>query len=143
MSRLVRGKRPGASAFAGRPRGEAAREYGERVAKYVPAEIIAVYLTLTPVILSGTDDGTTRRTVLLAVVLGVGVVLTPVYLLRFAEEGAPKVLHLVIATIAFVVWAYGIGGFFTDIGWYDAVVAAVVVGLFSLVSGAFVPTQES
>lgn len=45
MSRLVKPATRGAKMFSGSNKGEAAQEYGERVAKYVPGEIIAAYLT--------------------------------------------------------------------------------------------------
>jgi hypothetical protein len=141
MSRLVEGKQPAASAYAGRSGKQAAADYGERVAKYVPAEIIAAYLALLPIVLGDAADGTTKRTTLLAIVFGACLVLTPLYLSRFVEAGKPKWMHLIVSTVAFVVWAYAIGGFFTDIGWYDKAAAAILITFFSLVSGLFVPTQ--
>lgn len=140
MSRLI-------ERVQGRPKlfaegGEGAKEYGERIAKYVPSEIIAAYLALLPVVLAGTDADTTKRTVLLAVILAVGLVFTPLYLRRFEGSSKVKKYHLVISTAAFLVWSYSIqGGLFDDVGIYDHVVAAILLTIFTLASGLFAPTE--
>ncbi len=141
MSRLIEPAPAGNKLFAGEGKGEQAQEYGERVAKYVPAEIIAAYLTLLPLVLSGTDPDTGRRTAYLAIILSIGVIFTPLYLWRFPGTKRIKVFHLIISTLAFVVWAYSIPeGLFGDVGIYDRVGAAILLVVFTLASGLFAPS---
>jgi hypothetical protein len=55
MSRLVQAQPRGAKAFGG-DKDHDVKDYLDRVAKYVPSEILTAYLTLLPVVI-----GTTRR----------------------------------------------------------------------------------
>jgi hypothetical protein len=144
MSRLIDPVPRGGKLFAaGDTTGQKAQTYLERVAKYVPAEIIAAYLSLLPVVLAGTSADTTRRTVWLAVIFAIGAIFTPLYLWRFPGDLKVKWYHLVISTAAFVVWTYSIrGGLFDDVGIYDTVGAAVSLAVFTLASGLFAPTAS-
>jgi hypothetical protein len=143
MSRLIDPIPRGGKLFSGDDKEEKAQHYLERVAKYVPAETIAAYLTLLPIVLSGTDAETTRRTVWLAVIFALGALFTPLYLWRFPGELKVKWFHFVISTAAFVVWVYSIrGGLFDDLGVYDTVAAAVSLVTFTLASGLFAPTAK-
>ncbi len=143
MPRLISPVPGGGRLIAGGHDGKKKEEYGERVAKYVPAEVIAAYLALLPLVIAGSSAGSSRRTVLLAVILGIGVVFTPLYLWRFPAEKNVKKFQLVISTLAFVVWSYSIPeGLFDDIGIYDQVVAPIALVVFTLASGLFAPTKE-
>ena len=105
----------------------------EKVAKIIPGEIIAVYLFcigLVPLI----------RAVFLQPWFYYGIfvvclVLTPVYLNWQAEKGRPKMGHLIVSTLAFVLWAYAVSGAVMCPSIHDAAVASIFIGLFSLVSG--------
>lgn len=144
MGRLIDPIPRGARLFSGGDKGEKTQEYLERVAKYVPAEVIAAYLALLPVVLSATDPDTTRRTIWLAVIFGLGVVFTPLYLWRFPGASSVKWFHFVVSTTAFVIWVYSIrGGLFDDVGGYDTVGAAVSLAAFTLLSGLLAPTGGS
>jgi hypothetical protein len=149
MARLVKPGPTGLEVFkvSGGGKGAASggkAEYAERIAKYVPAEVIAAYLTLLPIVLGGSDPDTHRRTILLAVIFGLGVLFTPAYLWRFRAQGNAKLYHFVISTLAFVIWAYSIPeGLFDDVGAYDKVIAPILLVVFTLVSGLFAPDQPA
>jgi len=129
--------------FAGDSNREKSQEWAERVAKYVPAEVIAAYLALWGIVLSGTEADTDRRTILLGVIFGIGVIFTPLYLWRFPGDLEVKKFHVVLSTLAFVLWCYSIrGGFLDDIGLYDSVVASILLVTFSLASGFAAPTER-
>ncbi len=141
MSRLVSPIPVGASAFGDTDgdTGKVVRDYLERLAKYVPAEIIAACVGVVPLV-SATSAGV-LRIVLLSVLFAGCAVATPFYLNLRAENGKPKRMHLMIGTVAFVLWAYCVGtGLFHAVGIYQPGVAAVALVLFSLASGAFGPT---
>jgi len=138
---LVDAKPPGARAFADAPDNKkAVQDYLERVAKYVPAEIIAAYLTGLPVVTATTTEDTTGRTVLYGVLLLGCVIFTPLYIKFMAEDNQPRRTQQWIGIAAMLIWAYSIGGFFTDIGWYHAGVAALTIIFFSLGTGLAIPT---
>jgi hypothetical protein len=142
MPRLVDAKPAGANAFSGGADGQnPAQDYLERVAKYVPAEVIAAYLAVVPII-TATTDGGTLRTTLHAIIFAACLILTPLYLSFMAQAGQPKRIHMLIGATAFLVWGYSItGGFFADVHWYQAGIAVVVLIIFSLASGLIAPTQ--
>ena len=70
MARLVTPRPAAGGLFASGAPSDAVKEYFERVAKYVPAEIIAAYLTALPVITGTTDEDSGLRTGLYAVLFG-------------------------------------------------------------------------
>ncbi len=61
----------------------AIKEYGERVAKYVPGEVLAVYASAVQLI-STKDAGTPVRLWLFAAVAALCAIITPMYLGRFS-----------------------------------------------------------
>lgn len=141
MARLVRAKRVGERAFAADAGKKAIQDYLERVAKYVPAEILAAYLTALPIISGTTDSGSKTRKTYFAILLIGCAILTPFYLNFMAESDQPKRTHLIVGSFAYLIWVYSIGGFFTEIGWYQEPAAALLLIFFSLVSGLIVPTE--
>lgn len=93
MSRLVEARPRGARAFSGNG-AQDVKDYLERVAGYVPAEILAAYLTLLPIVIGTTTTQTSLRLFLLAVILfGLGAINVP-YLRRAAQAGKPKRKHI-------------------------------------------------
>lgn len=134
MSRLVEPRSKGAKLFSDEGPGDG---IPQRVAKYVPAEIIAVYLFLLPIVINGTDAGSSKREVLLAVIFAICLIATPLYFWRFRDVSKKvRWYHVVLSTFALVVWVYSIpGGFFDAVGGYDSIAAAIIMAVFSLVSG--------
>jgi hypothetical protein len=83
--------------------------YRDRVAKYIPGEVVVLYLGLVG--LAASLPGGATNTVLL-ICFAIGVLATPVYLLaKFRREKVQlglrlKVAQVLIATVAFVLWAW-------------------------------------
>jgi len=140
MSRLVPPSQRGAKAFSGN-RAKDVKDYLDRVARYVPAEILAAYLTLLPIVVGTTGDRPNVRIGLLAVILfGLGLINVP-YLLRAAPPGEPKRKHIIVSTVAYLAWTYSIGGFWTSLGLYHEAVAAILIVFVSLGSGLVIPYE--
>jgi hypothetical protein len=113
-----------------------ARGYLERVAKYVPAEIVAAYLTMNGFI--GAADPP-RRPALYLFSFGAALACTPAYLAAMAKPGQSRGLHLAVSTLAFIVWAYSLDGAFREFALYDPVVSSLALVVFTLLSGLFAP----
>lgn len=125
-------------------------QYQDRLVKYLPAESIALY-TLTDKALVAyyglAPDGTTKLPAdwLLhycpwALFL-LGLVGTPIYLWRQRKAGQPWKMHAIIGTIAFVLWAYTLGGsLFILNHWYNALLASLLAPIFTFVAGLFEPS---
>lgn len=138
MSRLV----IPASKLGTRTQGKAAGDdYLDRVAKYVPAEVLGVYLAAQSLIVAGSDPGSPRRKWSFAIVALVLTVLTPLYLRQRAERGQPWRKHGIVGTISFLVWAYAMAEAARTFGFYDGLIAGIVVLLFSAVSGLVLPVE--
>ena len=117
--------------------------YADRVAKYIPGEVVATYLFLLT-ILSEADRTAGWLEGMYIGVFVLCLVVTPFYMWKRASKEDPRIYQAVMSTIAFAVWAYSLGGVF-DIVWkvYAAIPAAVGLAAFTLISGAIVPKKPS
>jgi len=141
MGRLVDPKPANVSLLESISGRDATKEAAARIAKYVPAEVLVPYAAATAGIVGATAPHSITRLVDLLVAFALGLIATPLYLNSRAEHGQPRVLHLVVATGAFVAWSYGTGGFWKDLGWFQVATAALVIFGYSLLSGLAVPTE--
>ena len=112
-----------------------------KVAKLVPTEIVAGYIPLVAAAEAITDKKDTQFTLAFVAFL-IGLVLTPIYLIIVGKPtNLAQKVSIIIATVAFVLWAYLLGGPFAlenmnNYLWqYDKRVAAFVVGAFTWVMG--------
>lgn len=139
MSRQVVTSRDIAAAGAGPPGGPApladmggpmvapapvSDNYTGRLVKYIPSEVIAVYLTMTGIL--ATQEAP-------PVGLSVGIfllmlALTPVYLSRM--EGVKK-KQLALSTLCFLVWAFALGQPPFNLLNIDPIYAALILPLFT------------
>jgi len=102
-----------------------ADSYADRLLKYIPSEVIAVYLTVDAILKSATD----MRIPVLWVVFLVLLVATPFYLWRVAN--IVKKDQIAISTLAFIVWVFAMGGPFISLSFYHPVYGAVALPLFT------------
>ena len=114
--------------------------YLGRVAKYVPSEIVALYLPLIKFIeSSGATEAKSLRLWLYGTSFLVFVVLTPIYFTKLAKPDDGLRVQRVVSTIAFVFWAYSLGGIFSELGIQNDLIAGVSLILFAAISGAIKP----
>lgn len=122
---------------AGGPTEATPDDYSARVMKYIPAEVVAVYVFVDGIIKQSTD-ATTLPTLMWSV-FGVILVLTPLYLWRVQKVG--KWVQLLICTLAFAVWVFSMGGPFVNLEWYKAIYGAVLLPLFTFAVGILEPPK--
>ncbi len=139
--------------------------YQDRIAKYIPGEVIAGYMALDRTLVPSKEAFAQKANLIresvagadpaiqLAVhnakpllLLAIGLIFTPLYiwnLARTAESDAPWRMQAVISTLAFLVWAYAIQGSAFIVGpaanSYAGDNASALVILFTLLSGVFGP----
>ena len=150
MSRLVELKPANAPSgsfeFAGGEGGwqERVKEYGERVAKYVPAEVLAFHTVAVQLIL--TKEGPNHHVFRLWAFAVFGLVAwigTPLYLGMFTRNRRQRRINQIVASIAFGVWAYAFpAGWFAELGWHDPVAAGLLMLLFTFFSGLYQPRAK-
>lgn len=111
--------------------------YATRVAKYIPGEILAAYVAMLGIIETVGDAQLKKWLFLAALVLCA--VFTPIYFIKAAEDGEPRTVHVVVSSLAFLVWAYSLDGYFGVMEIYHAAVGSFLLIVFTLASGAIVP----
>ena len=147
MSRLVKAKpKNNLQATVANVDGQTpSKQYLERVAKYVPAEIIAAYTAINGA-LSGTP--TEIKYWVLIVSFGVCAIFTPIYFGIVSERNNPsKVTQQIVSFFAFLIWAYSTtneNSIFSKEywNWYYSGIATGLLVLFSLISGFIVPKEK-
>jgi len=142
--------------------------FTERLVKYIPAEVIGAYLSLENLlnlrevvtkakvapVAGATTEAVAQAQGVVAVhgpriagiVFLLGLICTPIYIWQQGRSsGSPWATHAFVATMAFAVWAYAMGGsfFLQNFGnltqLYDSQIAAAGLVAFTLVSGAVKP----
>jgi hypothetical protein len=91
--------------------GGPAQNYVERVAKYVPVEIIVAFTALRAVVPAHGSPDAIPATAELAIYFAL-VALTPAYLIKLGGNVPAKRLQVAVSTVSFVVWSYALGGSF-------------------------------
>jgi len=111
--------------------------YIDRLVKYIPSELVAVYLSLDAICRSAESTEIWIRWSVLAFAL----IATPLYLWRAA--GVRKRTQLCMSTAAFLVWAFALGGPFAQLSWYKPIYGAVLLPAFTFVAPLVVPLKSS
>jgi hypothetical protein len=111
--------------------------YRERLFKYIPAEVITLYLGLNAIVASA--DGAPHF--LYWVIFFAGLIGTPYYLWRI--QNVTTTTQLLVSTAAFAVWVFALGGPFTDISGYKQVYGALLLPLFTFFVAGISPGQAN
>jgi hypothetical protein len=134
MGRLVEPR----AAVRTRGVGDSGNDYIERVAKYIPGEVVAGYLAIMGMI-EAADEKNAARLGLAWAVFVIGVIVTPIYLTMVGKPIGQQKITIWISTFAFVVWAYALGGPFKLSEIHNGLLGSVAVGVVTWLSGLFVP----
>jgi hypothetical protein len=136
--RLFLGPDPGGSGSHG---GDG---YLDRLIKYIPAEIIALYLGAANVV-PQTDH---NRLTALWIIAGLAAVCTPAYMYFTTHKNDAPTLwsQIIISSIAFPVWVYAIGGpFEATFSWYkdERWIGAIVIMFGTFLAGIYQPVEKA
>jgi len=109
---------------------ETSDNYISRLLKYIPSEIVMVYVSIEGVLRSAYSINPTRLEQGLWILAGVLIFLTPLWLWRVMR--VKSFSHLFVSTISLLVWMFAIGGPFTTFDWYHPSLGAVALPLYTL-----------
>jgi hypothetical protein len=102
-----------------------ADKYSDRLLKYIPSEIIVLYLSLDTTIRSaGKTDALLYWFIFIA-----GAVFTYLYLYRVQK--VKKQVQLILSVVAFCIWVFAIGGPFSYLSWYDPIYGGILLPIFT------------
>ncbi len=105
--------------------------YIERLFKYIPSEIILLFVTCEKIILS-------QSTIPVSLYWAISIfclLATPLYLLFVAK--VKKVSQLIISTLSFAVWVFALGGPFSFLSWYKPLYGAISLPIFTFLISFF------
>jgi hypothetical protein len=101
--------------------------FTDRLLKYIPAEVVAVYVFVEGIIRqSATPE---QQNTIFWTVFIILWVCTPLYLWRV--QHVTKVIQLIVSFLAFFVWVFALGGPFVSFGWYNPIYGAVLLPLYT------------
>ena len=101
--------------------------YKERLIKFIPAEVVTLYLTVYGIASAARDE--IPFEVFIWIIFAVGIIGTPLYL-RFVER-VRGLSHIIISTLAFAVWVFALGGPFLQLSWYHQVYGAILLPIYT------------
>lgn len=114
------------------------KEYLDRVAKYIPTEVVVAYISA-----NGLAESASKPEIIFPLIFVACFVCTPIYITRFTTTSKEAWTNGIMALFAFVIWAYATGGgLFKYWGCYDAPTASVLLIIFTLASGLIQPTTK-
>jgi hypothetical protein len=115
-----------------KPPGQSAADgYTTRLLKYVPAEVVALFITLDALVRSSPELSP-------AVYLGIFLFClagTWLYLWRVAR--VRKQAQLLISTVAFAVWVFALGGPFAHFDWYAPIYGGLLLPVFTFAAAVY------
>jgi hypothetical protein len=123
----------------------AADSYIERIAKYIPGEVLAFFIVINAILNQAVQTGgkgalmagIPAMTVAQGVLL-VCMALVPLFVWYVREKGDAWVINACVSTLAFPFWAYALGATaFVD--HWDGNLAAIALATFTVVSGLVSP----
>jgi hypothetical protein len=122
--------------------------YLERIAKYVPGEVLAFFIFINVILEQAVKTG--GKTAMMAGLpvttvaqgaLVVGLVLTPLFVWYVREDGDAWITNAFVSTLAFPFWAYALGAVAFEDHW-DGNLAAILLATFTVMSGLITPRAK-
>jgi hypothetical protein len=122
-----------------------ADNYIERIAKYVPGEVLAFFIVINAILnqavatagKSASMAGIPVMTVAQGVLI-VCMILVPLFVWYVREQGDAWLINAFVSTLAFPFWAYALGATALIDHW-DGNLAAILLATFTVVSGLIAP----
>lgn len=116
--------------------------YFDRVVKYIPADVVGLWLFATGLIAAQAETDANAGVVHWIAFLG-GAFLTALWTWkRTSQPGLPTAtLQIAVSTAAFIVWVFAMGGPFSGLDWFQAYYGSLLLAFFTVASGLIVPPE--
>jgi len=111
--------------------------YLNRLIKYIPAEIIAVYSLIEGILKSNKSNPNIAN--IYWWVFAILFIMTPIYL--FKAQKVKSILHLIISSFSYAVWVSALGGPFVYLDNYDPMYPAILMPLYTFAVGFLIPNE--
>jgi hypothetical protein len=117
-------------------------DYLGRLAKYIPAEIVALYAAMV----AAAPPTDPHYATILWIIFALNAVLVPIYMWIVTSRDPGKDAlwtQVILATLAFPVWAFALGGPFKQLSWYEGWMASMLLMFVTVVFGLAQPKPGS
>jgi hypothetical protein len=113
-------------------------DYSSQLIKLIPAEVVAVFLTIDAIIKSSNDAFPHIAYWVIFVLLVAGTYLYMLWVAKLPPLPKPRV-QAVLATVSFIVWVFAIGGPFSysHPSWYMPIYGAILLPLYTFFGPLF------
>lgn len=140
MSRVIPDSEPEVF-FAGAAASAEAKEkkstsYSERLIKFIPAEVLAGYVSVSP--LMGTIPSHAGKIAFVAALVVLCLAAIPIHYRTLLGRSKRARKHILISQVAFLAWAYGIGGPFIVLGWHHPAAAGLGLVAVTFIAPKFI-----
>jgi len=127
--------------FAGGKAGEV-DGYFDRVVKYIPADVVGLWLFATGLIVSQAGTDPNAGWIHWAAFFG-GLVLTALWTWKQTTDPAAgaATIQMFVSSLAFAVWVFAMGGPFAELDWYQPYYGSLLLAFFTVGSGFVVPPK--
>lgn len=117
--------------------GDKRDSYIGRLVGYIPSEIVGLYLFATGMV-PATEP---NRQTALWIIFSICALVTILYMWRTTHDRqkGPLYIQIILATIAFPVWVFALGGPFMSLSWYKGWIASIVLAGVTLLFGLIEP----
>ena len=102
--------------------------YSERLMKYIPTEIIALYLTFDTIIRSSSEDILTTKVIYWMIFF---FCILAIILVLIRKDKVKSSLEISISVVAFAVWIFALGGPFLEFCWYKTLYGALLLPAYT------------
>ena len=116
-------------------------DYVSQVVKYIPAEIVAAFVTIDGILRSAVGISSLTGWLVFVALL----ILTPIYTWHVTkEQGLPPPYGQVgVSTAGFAVWVLALGGPFAQLPWYNSVYGSILLIFFTLIPPLVIGNKPS
>lgn len=105
-----------------------ADSYSDRLMKYIPTEIIALYITLDTIIRS--SGGNSSSTIVINWIVFLFCILA-IILVLLRKDKVKSMIQISVSVGAFAVWIFALGGPFLELGWYETLYGALLLPAYT------------
>jgi hypothetical protein len=105
-------------------------QYVDKLFKYIPADVTAGWIAVTGLLSQLSNPSSALLWVLFVIFVAFAALWT--WRQTRLAGAPPAIVQIIIATIAFIVWVFALGGPFATLPWWNSVYGAILLIVYTL-----------
>ena len=112
--------------------------YFDRIIKYIPADVVGAWVAVTGII-----GPAQRSSTVLWIAFAFGTIFSALWTWKQTAVAGqpPAITQIAVATVAFAVWVFALGGPFASLSWYEPLQGSLALIGYTLMVGLVVPKE--